>query len=244
MRPIAHAALLLAALFAATHRLSAQAPANVTGHWEGIIQAPGLDVSVEIDVADTGHELVGTFGQPAQRLKGLPLTNLAVEGRSVTFQIKGGTNGQRVFKGDLSADGKVIAGEYASQLGTLPFRVTRIGDARIEPVAKSAAIAKALEGVWDGTLEVDGGLHLRLRLANQPDGTSAGSIVNVAEAVEIPLSAITQTASGVGFDLKPVGGSYSGALNPEGTALVGTLTQGQLVAPLTFRRVPSATDKR
>jgi hypothetical protein len=53
--------------------------------------------------------------------------------------------------------------------------------------------------------------------------------------LEIPIATITQKASSVTLDLKAIGGSYSGALNAEGTALVGTVTQGAAVLPLTFR---------
>jgi hypothetical protein len=54
--------------------------------------------------------------------------------------------------------------------------------------------------------------------------------------LEIPITTITQQSSSVTLLLNVVGGSYSGALNRDGTELVGTLTQGTAVLPLTFRR--------
>ena len=78
--------------------------------------------------------------------------------------------------------------------------------------------------------------YFSLTMANQPDGTATGSFVNVDEGLEIPITTITQKASSLTLDVKAVGGSYSGVLNPEGTELVGTWTQGPAVLPLTFRR--------
>jgi hypothetical protein len=224
-------------LIAPSGWLLAQSPVDPTGHWEGAINAPGTTVAIEIDLVRTGTgSLEGTFGQPAERVRGLPLTNFAQSGRSIEFQVKGGAPGQRVFKGDVSENGQTIAGAFASQFGTLPFSITRAGEARVERPAASAAIGKELEGVWEGTLNVDGGLTLILRLANQGDGTSIGTIVNQQQAVEIPISAIVQRSSDVTLDLKAVEGFFSGSLNASATELVGTFSQRSLSMPLTFRR--------
>jgi len=216
----------------------AQAALDPSGHWEGAIQVSGMEVRVEIDLAKNGKgELAGTFGQPAEHLTALPLANLVVDGRSVSFQIKGGAPGERAFKGTLSADGTSMSGDFAShQVGTAAFTLTRTGDPRIEAPPRIAAISRELEGTWNGTLDANGmPIRLILRMVNQPDGTVIGSVVNVDEGLELPITNITQKASGLTLEVKAVGGSYSGALNPEGTELVGTLTQGPAAMPLTFR---------
>jgi hypothetical protein len=195
-----------------------------------------MEVKIEVDLTKNSKgELAGTFGNPTQNLKGLPLSNCAVEGRSVRFQIKGAP-GERTFEGALAADGKSMSGHYTQSGYTMPFGLTRTGDPRIEAPARSAPIGKELEGTWIGTLDVGGKqVRLVLTMSNQPDGTATGSFVNVDEGLEIPITTITQKVSSVTLDVKAVGGSYSGALNPEGTELVGTLTQGPAVLPLTFR---------
>ena len=245
MRPFT--ALLLAGLLHSTaSSLLAQTAADPSGHWEGTIQASGLNVPVEIDLAKNSKgELAGTFGQPAQHMKGLPLAGVAVNGRSVSFQIKGSAPGDRAFKGTLSADGTTMSGDFASrQVGTVAFTLTRAGDARIEATPTSAAIGKDLEGNWIGSLEVNGmQIRLALTTSNQPDGTAIGSLVNVDEGLELPITAIVQKASAVTFEVRAIGGSYSGALNPEGTELVGAFTQESHVAPVSFRRA-SATEAK
>jgi len=230
--------VLAAVMFAAVVGIANAQPAvDPSGHWEGSIQVPEMPVKVEVDLARNSRgELSGTFTK-TQRLNGLPLTNLAIDNRAVTFQIKGSPAGERLFKGDVSEDGLSITGSFAQAGYSMPFTLTRTGDAKIEAAPKSAPIGKALEGTWNGTLEVNGvQRQLVLTLANQPDGTSTGSFLNVEEGLEIPIATITQTASSVTLEIKAVAGGYTGVLNGEGTELTGTLTQGSATLPLTFRR--------
>jgi hypothetical protein len=223
----------------ATSLLAQTAAVDPSGHWEGAIQVSGMEVRMEIDLVKNGKgELAGTFGQPDQHLTGLPLANFALDGRSIGFQIKGGAPGDRAFKGELSADGASISGDFAShQVGTVAFTLTRNGNPRIEATPRSAAIGKELEGTWNGTLDANGMvIRLVLTLSNQPDGTATGTVVNIDEGLELPITTITQKASSVIVEVKAIGGSYSGALSAEGTELVGTFAQGPATVPLTFRR--------
>jgi hypothetical protein len=232
-RPILVAAMLAAAVTVA----QAQTAVDPSGHWEGTVQVPDMPVKVEVDlVKNSKGELAGTFDQPGQ-LSGLPLAILAFEDRSLTFQIKGRETGERLFKGDISADGQSMSGKFAQAGYSMPFVLNRTGDAKFEPPARSAQIGKALEGSWSGTLEVRGvQRQLVLTMANQPDGSATGSFMNVEEGLEIPISAITQTESKVTLDIKAVSGSYSGVLNADGTELAGSLTQGPVSLPLVFRK--------
>jgi hypothetical protein len=215
----------------------AQTPADPSGHWEGTIQVPQMEQKVEIDLAKDGKGAFGgTFGQPAQGIKGLPLASVVVEGRSVRFVVKGGEQ-PATFAGVLSSDGKSMSGDVAQAGQSVPFTLTRTGDARIAPVPKSPPIGKELEGTWNGTLDL-GSRQMRivLTMANQPDGTATGTIVSPdGSGVEIPI-AMTQKALNVTFDATSVGASYVGVLNAAGTELVGTWSQGPNSLPLTFRR--------
>jgi len=233
-RPTLAAAMFVAATASFAH---AQNPIDPSGHWEGTIQVQEMPVQVEIDLTRNGKgELAGTFTQ-TQRLNALPLANLAIDERAVTFQVKGSPAGERVFKGDISPDGASMSGKFAQAGYSMPFALKRTGEARVEPPARSARIGKALEGTWTGTLDVNGvPRQLVLALANQPDGTSTGSFTNVDEGLEIPVTTITQDASKVTLEIKAVAGSYAGELNADGTEMTGTLTQGSATLPLTLRR--------
>jgi hypothetical protein len=168
-------------------------------------------------------------------VKGLPLSTLTVEGRSIRFVVKGGPEGA-TFQAMLSADRTSMSGEAAQGGYSVPFTLTRTGDARVAPVPKSPPIGKELEGTWNGALDVNGAqMRLVVKMANQPDGTAAGTIVSQdGSGVDIPI-AMTQKASNVTIDVPSVGASFAGVLNAERTELAGTWTQGPSALPLTLR---------
>jgi hypothetical protein len=235
--------ILLGALFLST--ISAQPAADPSGHWEGSIQSSIGELNFEIDLArNSDGEFTGSLNQPSEHITGLPLANIAVDGKSLRFQVKG-TPGERAFKGTVSDDGKSISGYYSQGGYTIPFSVTRTGDARFDAAVRNPPISKELEGVWNGTLAANG-KELRgiLTLSNQPGGTASGSFVTTDDGLEIPIAVINQNASTVTLDLKAVGASYSGTLNPDATEMAGTYTQGSLVLPLTFRRSTATEGKK
>jgi hypothetical protein len=235
--------ILLGALLLST--ISAKPATGPSGHWEGSIRSSIGELSFEIDLdKNSAGEFAGTFNQSTEHFTGLPLANVVVEDKSVRFQIKGAL-GARAFKGTISDDGKSISGDYSQSGYTIPFSLTRTGDARFEAAVKNAAIGKELEGVWNGTLAADREqLRAILTLSNQSDGTASGSLVTMDDGLEIPIASITQKASSLTLDLKAVGASYSGALNPDATELAGTYTRGSIVLPLTFHRSTAAEGKK
>lgn len=212
----------------------AQTAPDPSGHWEGSIQAPGGAVAIEVDLAKNAQGVLdGTIGVPAQHEHGIPFSNITADGNSIEFQARS----DQSFKGTLSSDGRSMSGRLIAAAGSVPIVLTRTGDARIEPPAKSAAVGKDLEGSWSGTLDVDGGLRLVLTVANHADGTATAAIVNVDQGgVKVPVSAITQTGTAVTLDVKAIEGSYTGVLNKDATELTGTFRQGPATLPLTFRR--------
>jgi hypothetical protein len=238
MRPVTRMRLIAALLLLPARPLLAQTAVDPSGHWEGPIQVPQMEVKIEIDLAKNSKgELAGTFGNPGEKLKGLPLANVAVDGRAVTFELKAGSGGG-TFHGEILAGGKSMSGSFVAKEGTVPFSLTRTGDAQIEAPPKSAPIGKEMEGTWNGAFDVDGvQMRVVLKMSNQPDGTSTGSIASIDEGgIEVPV-AIVQKAANLTFIVKMTGGSYSGTLNAAGTELAGTYTTGQGIArPLTLRR--------
>ena len=237
MRHLSRSIIAAVVLAASVSVAGAQNAVDPSGHWEGTVQVPEMPVQVEIDLTKNSRgELAGSFTQTG-RLNGLPLANLAIDTRSLTFQIKGSPAGERLFKGDVSEDGQSMTGKFAQAGYQIPFTLKRTGDARVESAPRSARIAQTLEGTWSGTLEVNGVTRqLVLTLANQPDGTSTGSFLNVEEGLEFPISAINQTESNVLLEIKAVAGSFTGTLSGDGSEIAGTLKQGSATLPLSFRK--------
>src|SRR5688500_2097060 len=85
---------------------AAQNPAFPSGHWEGSIVAPNMEVRIEIDLFRNARgEPAGTFGEPSKQVKGLPLSSVTFAGKAVQFVVRS-AEGPSVFEGTLSADGQ------------------------------------------------------------------------------------------------------------------------------------------
>jgi hypothetical protein len=142
-----------------------------------------------------------------------------------------------MFYGRVSADGSSMSGDLTVEGFSVPFRLTKTGDAKVAAAPEGGPIGKELEGTWNGTLAATGeSLRLVLTLSSRPDGTSVGNIVNLDEGgLQIPVG-IAQQASTLTLDASAIGGSYAGVVNAAGTEIVGTYRQGPGSAPLTFHR--------
>ncbi|MCK4494891.1 MAG: serine hydrolase, partial [Candidatus Aminicenantes bacterium] len=88
---------------------------SLKGHWEGIIDIPAMKLDINIDFSqkeDGSWE--GDISIPAQKAKDLPLGNICLAEKEVTFEITG-IPGNPTFKGTLSDDGSKIAGDFSQE---------------------------------------------------------------------------------------------------------------------------------
>jgi len=236
MRVFAQAVALVITMLFGNSFIHAQISNDPAGHWEGTITMPMGELRFEIDLArDGAGTMSGTIGIPDQKLKGLPLTSVAIDGSAVTFAIRGGQGG--TFRATLSADGRSMSGKASNPEGEVPFNLARTGEARIVAAPKSARIGKEMEGTWTGTLDVRGGMRVILKMANQPDGTSTGTMVSVDEGNLELAVAIAQQGSTIKLAAPVTGSEYVGTLSADRNEIVGTLTTAQgLALPLTLRK--------
>jgi len=244
MKTVTRVLLTASLLVLPASPLRAQATIDPSGHWAGAIHVPPFngasarEIAIEVNLMKKPDgALAGTFTQPDEHVTGLPLSTVAVDGPVVTFELKA-TAGGGLFRGTL-ADAARMSGEFTTTQGAynIPFDLARTGDAVIAAVPKSGRIGKELEGTWSGTIDAMGKQErLVLTLANQPDGTSTGTIRDLdGSNVDIPV-AVTQNAMKVTVDIAVVGASYAAVLGPSGE-LAGTWSQSSIALPLTFTRV-------
>src|SRR6476660_889850 len=143
-----HRIIVVAAFgLASVSPLRAQTIADPSGHWQGELEVPGMAVAFEVDFAKNGAGYAGAVSIPSQKLKGLPLTKVTVDGRSIAFEARA----DQPLTGQLSDDGKSIAGDFQMMGASVPFVLTRSGEARLEAPPKSPRVTNALAGRWDGT---------------------------------------------------------------------------------------------
>jgi hypothetical protein len=215
----------------------AQPAAGPSGHWEGAIQVPGPELKIQIDLAQRGEKWEGTIAIPAQGLKGFPLSAITVQGDSVSFEMHG-VPGDPHFNGTLSKDAKSLSGQFSQGGGTIPFAITRTGEAKFEPLPKSTPITKDLEGSWEGSLDANGNiLRLVVKLSNGPDGAATGTMISLDQGgAEMPIAAVVQTGSHLKLVVQVVAGTYEGDFKDG--QLIGNWTQGPGTLPLVFKRSP------
>ncbi|MFZ2055479.1 MAG: serine hydrolase [Candidatus Aminicenantales bacterium] len=135
---------------AATSEASSEGP-SLAGHWVGEIEIPGTKLGFDIDFAlKPDGAWTGDISIPAQDAKDLPLGNITLKGKDVSFEISG-VPGSPIFKGALSEDGQKISGELTQGGQTFRFAMSR--SAGLKAQAKQALagfdeiVAKGLQGL-------------------------------------------------------------------------------------------------
>jgi hypothetical protein len=231
--PCSNRTLLTAALCLIAAPLLAQPP-DLAGHWEGSLQTPAMEIPFAIDVARNARgQLVGTVNLPAEHIKGLPLLKVAIDGASVSFYARA----DQPLAGTLSADGQTLTGDYFAGGATMPFSMTRSGEAHVEPPTASAAVTPDLEGTWTGVIRANGlELHVELQIANTGNGEATAHLVNLDQGgLRLPV-VVAQDHSTVTLTSTVVASGFTGSLNAASGELTGTFTQGSQSVPVTFRR--------
>ena len=229
-------ARLLIVLIASSAVGSAQPATAPSGHWQGAIQTPGQELKIEIDLDGSGDTWKGTINVPVQGLKGFPLSGISVQGDAVTFAMKG-VPGDPLFKGAVAKDAKTLSGTFSQGGGSVPFALTRTGEAKFEPLPKSTRSRQRSRGILGGErwMRMELLLRLTLKLSNQPDGTASGMLISVDQnGAEVPIAAVVQTDSHLTLHVPAVVGRYEGDFKDG--ALTGTWTQGPKTWPLAFKR--------
>lgn len=130
--------LVCLSLALAAHVARAAEPPS--GRWKGAIEVPGTALEVVVDLESSDGSWTGAIDIPAQGATDLPLTGITVEGRAVSFAIRG-VPGEPTFRGDLSDDGGQLAGTFTQGGASFPFALERSGDAALArpPVAPATA---------------------------------------------------------------------------------------------------------
>ena len=221
---------LVAACTAAAARQAAPAP---SGHWSGAIDA-GAAIPIEVDLGREGEGWRGTMSIPSQGARGVPLADITVKDTAVAFTMKSVPGNPR-FTGQLTPDGKSLAGTFTQGGVSLPLSLVWKGEAQFEKPIRNAPVSKAVLGSWEGALDVKGTtLRLIVNLANGPDGATGTMISADQGNAEFPLSAIAEEGGRLKLTVNTISGSYDGEVKAD--TITGTWTQGPTSFPLVLKR--------
>lgn len=218
----------------------AQAPIDASGHWEGTLKAPNGEVGISVDLARNEKQAwIGHFSFIGQGPQELPLESISAGGATVSFNVSGIPGGLK-FEGKLDRETKAISGSVTAEGKSASFELKRTGEAKVVTPPPSTALAKEFEGKWDGVLQVgQTGQTYRviLRLNSGSDGRAAGTLTSVDQgAVEIPIGTIAQSGNNLEFEIKAIGGKYSGTMNEAKDQISGNWSQAGHTAPLVYKK--------
>ncbi len=201
-----------------------------------MLVTPQISLRITLDVAKAKDgSLSGTWGSPDQGANGLPLESLAFTRRKLTFSAK---TAKATYKGKLNESGTEIVGEWAQGGKTLVLNFKRIDPSKVVAMP----IPEELEGIWEGKLQVNGGIALRLALTVEKgkDGGLKATLASPDQgANNIAVSSIGLKDNVLTFESKVIGAKFTGKKNEKGTAFEGEFEQSGAKLPLTLTK----TDK-
>jgi uncharacterized protein len=210
---------------------------GVEGSWEGeLLVAPQISLRITLDVAKAKDgTLSGTWGSPDQGAKGLPLESLSYADGTLKFSAK---TAKASYTGKLNDSGTEIAGEWAQGGKAFALNLKRADPSKVAVMP----IPAELDGIWEGKLEVNGGITLRLALTVEKgkDGARKATLASPDQgANDIPVSSIGLKDNVLTFESKVIGAKFTGRKNEKGTSFEGEFDQLGAKMPLKLTK----TDK-
>jgi hypothetical protein len=215
--------------------LAVQTVTVPVGHWEGKIEIPGreMGMTLELDRRSDGV-WIGSVSIAMSTSIDVPLAGLTIQGGSVRFTAN--LPGRASFEGTLRTAPDRLAGMVSNEEGSVPFSLTRTGEASVKVPPPSSPLTKEFAGTWQGSLEANG-KTVRVVLSATADGTAIGALVSSTGAAsqEIPVTTVTIIGKELTLESRAVSGTFHGTLGASGE-IAGEWAQREVRFPLTLRR--------
>ncbi len=110
------------------------------------------------------------------------------------------------------------------------------------PAAFAQSAGTGLADTWQGTLNVDKGVRMVVKIVKAGDGYKAMFFWIDQSGDGLPVTKLTLDGSTVTMTITAIDAKYEGKLSPDGKALTGTWTQGSKPLPLNFARATPETE--
>lgn len=102
---------------------TAPAPSGYAGNWSGSIKLPGMELKIQVVLAQADGAWTGTIDIPQQGARGLKLEAIELNDDEVSFRIAG-IPGEPTFSGKPDGTGR-IGGDFSQGGTTFPFELSR-----------------------------------------------------------------------------------------------------------------------
>jgi hypothetical protein len=206
------------------------------GKWSGKIQIPGRELTLIVDLVHQTN-WTGSATLTALNVKGVPLTEIKIQGEDVSFGIQAIT-GPSVEPPRIKAQltDKKLIGVFLQAGNTARVVLERIGPPQVEEPPSSTPVAKEFEGEWRGEYELFGyPRKVTLKLQNHDSQPASAEFVIVGRKVNnLPVDRIVQQGSFITIDCGAFGITYEGRL--QDAEIHGTVLQGPIEVALVLHR--------
>jgi len=197
--------------------------------WLGTLDVGVTKLRLQVVVDDSQDEMTATMISLDQGKSRIELESIALKDGKVTFSAKKiGAS----YQGTMSSDGQSVEGTFSQGGKKFPLtfkHMDRITD------------DKMLES-WVGTLNAGGqSLRLQFRMLEQADGKHVTKFDSLSQDTKGLPAESEITGQHVKFEVKILKATFEGALNEDGTKLIGTWSQG-IPLPMTFEKVLTPED--
>ncbi len=207
------------------------AQADLSGDWEGVLDANGTLVPLVIHLQETDGQQTGSMDSPAQGAMSMPMTKLDYDAKNLTFELAA----QGIhFDGQWDADSGTITGNF------IQGRVYQMSFKRVDTSPKEhskTSDPNDLLGQWGGVIEIPGNplrfvMHVKLK-----DDALMASADSPDQGVEgMVIDRISLDEGAVVFTMKNLGVEFKGLLSTDQQTISGDFNQGGLVFKLELRR--------
>jgi hypothetical protein len=206
------------------------------GHWEGGLKADNGDIVVSLDLAkNTKSEWIASMGLPSEKMTGLVVMDIKIVGDSIKFTAVEILSAKVDLT--LGADGK-MKGTITGPQGPAPIEFKRTGEAKVELIPPSPAVAKEFEGDWEGSLQTPGrAFRIIFHFKNQADNTVSATIDTPdTHGFGLPLNNVKQSGKQIELGIKIAHAEFKGTISQEGTEIAGQFGHEKQFAPLTLKK--------
>jgi uncharacterized protein len=104
-----------------------------------------------------------------------------------------------------------------------------------------------IEGLWLGTLQVQGGMELRIlfNISTRPDGSVNSTMKSLDQGAKgIPVDVVTYKDNNLHLVIKSIGGTFDGTLLEDGKTIEGEWKQSGSTLPLMLSLIDEIPDTR
>ncbi|HXX13560.1 MAG TPA: alpha/beta hydrolase [Candidatus Eremiobacteraceae bacterium] len=233
MRPFR---LLLAVMFAVTLPAStrwcaAQAPPTLEGTYSGVLQAGEAQLHIVLHLSqNSAGALHATLDSLENAVFAVEASSASLNAGTLKLEIR--TVGVS-YEGRVSVDRQTIDGDWKQGSASLPLVFHRDSPAHQPEGAKFA-----VEGLWQGALEVNG---LRLRFQLHVSHDHQGQLIAALDSLDqfvsgLPAAKVTEKDNAFHFEIPALASTYDGTLDVTKSLIDGKWSQSELTQKLDFRR--------